>query len=220
MAQLVKSINWLAIASVKSVNWLAIASIKSIDGLDNTATYATWNPDDIYETSLSGSNLVSTWSTKSWTFWRARWTIWKSSWKWYWELIHSEVSGGAWQDWVSTLDESISFNRPMWETDNSYWFRIYTYSWWTGDKTHSNSYTAFTVEWWNIGVTDVLWVALDMDNGKVSYYKNNVLQASFTWLSWTFYPMSVTWNWKITANFWATTMAYTAPSWYNQWLYE
>lgn len=37
MAQLVKTVAGLAIASVKTVDQLAIASIKTIDGLDNTA---------------------------------------------------------------------------------------------------------------------------------------------------------------------------------------
>lgn len=37
MAQLVKTVNGLAIASVKTVNGLAIASVKTIAGLDNTA---------------------------------------------------------------------------------------------------------------------------------------------------------------------------------------
>lgn len=37
MAQLVKTVNGLAIASVKTVNGLAIASVKTVNGLDNTA---------------------------------------------------------------------------------------------------------------------------------------------------------------------------------------
>jgi hypothetical protein len=40
MAQLVKTVNGLAIASVKTLNGLAIASVKTINGLDNTVAAA------------------------------------------------------------------------------------------------------------------------------------------------------------------------------------
>lgn len=187
-------------------------------------TYATWNSSDknSYIT-LSNGNLTATASVTSWQYWLVRATIWKSSWKWYWEITHNDVSSWSWQDWIATSSASLTWNHELWYDLYAWCFRMYDY--WvngTGDYAHNNSYTAFTPNSKPL-VSDVFWYALDMDNWTLKMYKNNVLQSpTFTWLSWTIYPMIANWNNTKTtiANFWATTMTYTAPSWYNQWLYN
>lgn len=61
MAQLVKTMAGLAIASVKTVNGLAIASVKTVAGLDNTSGDTLWinqpNSDDNF--SISSSQICS-----------------------------------------------------------------------------------------------------------------------------------------------------------------
>lgn len=71
MAQLVKTLNGLAIASVKTWNGLAIASAKTINGLDNTAGGGGFAPTDLSGlvlwlkgdaiTGLNNGDPVTTW---------------------------------------------------------------------------------------------------------------------------------------------------------------
>lgn len=185
-------------------------------------TYATWNPSDInWFITLSNWNLTAT-STSSASYWKYRATIWKSSGKWYWEITHNDVTTSWWQDWVWTLTASLSTGSELWNDANAWVYREYDYGGWSGDYWHNASFTSFTPTSTPV-VTDVFWYALDMDAGILYFYKNNILQSSLaTWITGTIYPMASIWvNTKAsTANFWATTMAYTAPSGYNQWLYN
>jgi hypothetical protein len=62
-----------------------------------------------------------------------------------------------------------------------------------------------------------------MDAWTVEMYVNNVSQwVMYTWLTGTLFAgVSTPQSSSIaTANFWATTMTYTAPSGFNQWLYN
>lgn len=61
MAQLVKTVNNLAIASVKTVENLAIASVKTIDGLDNTSGGGGVNVSDDFNRANSAS-LGANWT--------------------------------------------------------------------------------------------------------------------------------------------------------------
>jgi hypothetical protein len=89
---------------------------------------------------------------------------------------------------------------------------------WSWEKSHNGVFA-----YWAIFTTgDIMWIAYDMTWGTITFYKNNTSQGqAFTWLTGTLYPMVgvLGSGCVITANYWATTMAYTAPSGYNQWLY-
>jgi len=182
-----------------------------------SVTYATWNPSDkSANITLSNGNLTATWT--SWaTYNEARTTIGKSSGKWYWESKHSDTTSSWWIDGV--WDSSASLSWYVGIDSNGWWIRFYATTW---DKVHSNSFSAYGLNSANVANSTVYWFALDMDNGTLEVYKDNVSQGvAWTWISWTIYPMTSIWDnlASVTTNFWATTMAYTAPAGYNQWLY-
>ena len=173
-------------------------------------TYATRNPSDKHaDVVLSNGNLTMECTTNNWRSVRA--TIWK----WYREITQTTTSNPYWVRWVWNISSDLS-QRP-WMTVNGWdWY----YDWASVLKYHSAVPVSFGTasSSWN-----VLWFALDMWAWTLEVYKNNVYQwIMYSWITWTIYPIvSVYWTWpKQTANFWATTMTYTAPSWFNQWLYS
>ena len=177
-------------------------------------TYATWNPSDKHaDVTLTGWNLIATSLQTTWR--NARATIWVSSWKWYWEY---KVTWGA-VETMSAIGTSSATLGGSWITypgsdTFSYWY----YGNW-GNKYNNSSWSAYG-SWYTTG--DIIGIALDMNSWTLIFYKNNVSQwTAYTWLSGTFFPIvGLDANGQqVTANFWATTMTYTAPAGYNQWLY-
>lgn len=186
-----------------------------------SVTYATWNPSDkSANITLSNSDLTATGT--SWaTYNEVRATIGKSSEKWYWESTFSEVDWGWRIDWVWTLSASLSWYVGI--DGNWWWTRFYNYGWWTWDKVHSNSFSAYGLNSPNVANSTVYGFALDMDSGTLEVFKDNVSQwVAWTGITWTVFPMTSIWTIgsSVTTNFWATTMAFTAPSWYNQGIYN
>lgn len=176
-------------------------------------TYATWNPADKHaDLTLSGGNLTMTTSVGAWRWARA--TIWVSSGKWYWEITNTTTLNPYWSRGIAktgaTLADHVWFDANWWG-----WYNDWSSTLKFNNNTHSS--------YWALSSSgDVIGFALDMDAGTLICYKNNVSQWTiYSSLSWTFYPMCCVNSSSptITANFWATTMAYTAPAWYNQWLY-
>lgn len=171
-------------------------------------TYATWNPSDKSAlVSLSGGNLTAT-STPVW--WNSvRSTIGKSSGKWYWEIAFT------WTDNIIGIGLSTAslINFAWWDAD---WRWLYNANW---QKYVSGSGVAYTTAF---SAWTIIWVALDMSAWTLELFKNNVSAwVAFSWLSWTFYAMASTNNSGTqTANFGASAMTYTAPSGFNQWLYN
>lgn len=179
-----------------------------------TKTYATWNPSDkSADITLSGGNLVMT--TSVWAWRAVRSTIGKSSGKWYWEITNTTTLNPYWSRWVAntsaTLSNHIGFDANWWG-----WYN----DWSSTLKFNNNvpsSYWVLSSSW------DVIGFALDMDAWTLVCYRNNVSQWTiYSWLTGTIYPMCAVYSASptITANFWATTMAYTAPAGFNQWLYN
>lgn len=214
----ISSINWISITSVSSFDWIAKASISNIDWINipSALTYATRNPSDKNANiTLSSGNLVATASNTAWKSVRA--TIWKSSGKWYWEVVTTK--SGTWNAmiWVARSSSSLSTYAGSTATDWSY----YSYN---GKLDAKNAFNN------NVNITygtafatgNVIGIALNMDAGELTFYKNNVTQGTFTGLSGTMYPMVSPYDNTLyfTANFGATTMVYTAPTWFNQGLYS
>lgn len=172
---------------------------------NNSHTYATWNPSDKAWMTLSGGNLVAT-SAASGDWVRA--TIWKSSGKWYIEMTVTTNSWGLIVGVANTTETGYP-----WISVNGWGY--FSWSW----QKQNNGWFAY----WVIFTTgDIMGIAYDMTWGTITFYKNNTSQGqAFTWLTGTLYPMVgvLGSGCVITANYWATTMAYTAPSGYNQWLY-
>ncbi len=173
-------------------------------------TYATRDPiNKNAAITLSNWNLTTT-DTSDWRS-GVRATISKTSWKRYWEvrILNDWAFPNNTVCWI--CNSSYTFWYPV--DINGRWYH------WDG-KIYHNGVSG----WTNTSFTtnDTIWIAWDVDAGTLKFYKNNVLQAaSFSglgsWLFphvWTYYTNS-----SNVVNFWATTMAYTAPSWYNQWFY-
>lgn len=172
-------------------------------------TYATLNPSDKNAgVNLTNGNLTA--DVNSGGNWLGvRSTISKSSWKWYWEIICNTAN--AW--YVLGIEKS---------TATLAWFVGSDANWWGyyagGQKFNGSG----GVSYWASYTNDIIWVAMDLDGGTITFYKNNASQGTaFTWISWTlFAAVSLSNITQATCNFWATAMNYTAPAWYNQWLYN
>lgn len=174
--------------------------------------YATWNPSD-KSANIALSNWNLTVSEPASNYWTVRATIWKSTGKWYWEL--NNISITWWLRiylWVWNASMSITAWRYVGDDANWWWYRS------DGQKTNVWNAVAY---WWAYNGGQVVWVALDMTAWTITMYLNNVSQwVMYSGLTGTIYPVfSMYWASAIT-NFGATTMTYTAPSWYNQWFYN
>lgn len=178
-------------------------------------TYATWDPATSYSwLSLSWWNLTVTES--SWVTWyTALATISKTTWKWYWEYVVN-----SWSDqiiWMASPTFNASWVALIWQQQYSCGYRQSNW-----DKSFFDSVWQITSYWSSYSTWNVIWVAIDFDAGTTIFYKNNVSQ-------WTAYSIpantsitaavSIKWG-NMTANFWATALTYSPPSWYNAWLYS
>ena len=175
------------------------------------ATYATWNPSDKdANITLSGGNLIATAGSAWWSNVRAN--IWVSSGKWYWEVTLT-----AWTTEAMAVVATLSASLSIYPGGDAFWYGYY--------NVNGNKFNNTIGSWYgtSFATNDVIGVALDMTAGTIIFYKNNVSQwVAYTGLSGTIYPMVgvAGIGRQFTANFWATTMAYTAPSGYNQGLYS
>lgn len=207
-----KTFNGKAKASVKTILWKAIAGVKTVIWVSVAPpVYATQNPSDkSANISLSWGNLTATNTMASW--WAVRSTIGVYSGKHY-----REHTIGTWPNWIIWIGNS-SASLSNYVGFDANW---YSYDWGGAGKINNNVFSSYGATW-NTGA--VIWVALDMDVGTLTFYKNGVSQwTAFTGLSGTFYAMTSLHKWTgntvATANFGATTLAYTPPAGFNPWLY-
>jgi hypothetical protein len=129
-------------------------------------------------------------------------TIAVSSGKWYWE---STVVSGSSMWAIGIASTSIATpNYTSLSTGNSYA--------WNNTSTSYNGQTGTTY-----GATyttgDVLGIALDLDAGTITFYKNNTSQGTaYTGVSGTFTPMALLNTSAINANFGQRPFTYTPPT--------
>jgi hypothetical protein len=133
-----------------------------------------------------------------------------SSGKWYWEItLTSSWSGGCAIGIVST-----QYN-PSWNADSYFWNFSYGYGY---EATTGKLYTNHVATTYGATFTsgDVIGVALDLNAGTLTFYKNNVSQGTATsGLSGTFYPTVYTFSsGSGYINFGQQPFAYTPPSGY------
>jgi hypothetical protein len=178
----------------------------------------TWNPDDKSASiTLSNGNLTATATNTAWKSVRA--TEYKSSGKWYFETVISVAASTYHIVGVGTGSASTG----SYVGSDSYG---YGYLGQNGSKFHSGSTTAYGS---TFTLNDVIGVALDLDNGKIWWAKNNVWQAggvpasgtgeAYSGLSGSFYPMysPYTLNNAGTLRTDLSSFSYTPPDGFFEW---
>jgi len=165
------------------------------------ANYCVMNPlDKNTSATISNGNLTQDASASAWRAVRS--TYFVSSGKWYWETTLSGSGSDTGIIGISNASATLS-NIPD--------ANAYGYNGTNGQK-YTNSTNAVYGATFASG--DVIGIALDMDAGTLTFYKNNTSQGTaFTSLSGLFSPtfwqyLGYTWN----ANFGQQPFAYTPPS--------
>jgi len=153
----------------------ALKALVALMSQKTARSYATWSPSDKHASvTLSGGNLTATCTT---AYGLVRSTQGKSSGKWYWEITFSGSASNYYLLGVGNSSAALAN--------------------YLGSDAHGKAYIGFTGQKWTSGAGaayglaftagDVIGVALDMDAGTITFYKNNVSQGvAFTGLIGTF----------------------------------
>jgi hypothetical protein len=172
--------------------------------------FATWNPlDKGAKVALSNNNMTAAWNGGKGT---VRSTISKSSGKWYWEIKLNQAGN----QFIGVATSSASVNNTVgWDIGG--WSMVVD----EGDRWHNGSQGYWAGGPFSFNNDDVVGVALDIDNGKISMYKNGAyIGEMFTGITGNIYAA---WGGELsgigTANFGATPFSYAVPAGYNPGLY-
>jgi hypothetical protein len=167
-------------------------------GGEVVGNYCTFNPLDSNASTLSNGNLELTGNGS------ARLgkigTIGVSSGKWYWEVVYT--STGGWEGVIGVVNQPVS--NPL-ATSNAWVYYV-------DGKKANGSLASYGASW---APGDVMGVALDLDNGTLVFYKNNVSQGTaFSGLTGTFFPYAASYHtYEVAiANFGQRQWAYAAPA--------
>jgi SPRY domain len=171
-------------------------------------TYATWNPvDKSGGVTLSGANLTAAIITGPPNGGNVRSTLGKSSGKWY-----CEVTAATGYCDVGIGNSTMSLGPSSYVGADANGYGYYT----NGNK-YNNGIPVGYGSTYTTG--DVIGIALDMDSGTLTFYKNGVSQGvAYSGLSGTYYVAIGNYTADAdlgTANFGATAFAFPAPPGFN-----
>jgi len=186
-----------------------------------------FNPSDkASEITLSNGNLTATRGTTGNTNGLVRSLSSKSSGKWYYEIRIDTTNGPGGGDWSTHGIATSALATSAYVGSNA---SSYGYEHSTGNKYNNGSWSAFGA---TLAAADILGVAVDLDNGKIWFAKNNTWQASgdpaagtnaaYTGISGTFYPAASlyktgTTQHTLTARFSPANLTYSPPSGFSAW---
>lgn len=171
------------------------------------ATSVTWNSaDKNANIALSASDKTATKSAggDAWAALRA--TLSKSTGKWYFE-VRNDSSGGA-HVIIGVAKSTATLAGHLGADSDGYGYYV------TGAKTNAGALPAYGATY---AVTDIIGVALDLDAGELTFYKNGVSQGvAYTGLSGTFFPAGSVFS---QGNSILTCVArtYSLPSGFSDW---
>jgi hypothetical protein len=133
-------------------------------------------------------------------------TMGVTSGKWYWEIIPGSTTSGGWQVGVVTNQANLSLI-----------IGADAYGWAYVDDARKRTNGTPSAYGASFTTNDVIGVALDMDAGTITFYKNNVSQGqAFSGITGTVFPAISTQSASLTstasANFGQRPFTYTPPS--------
>ncbi len=145
---------------------------------ENAGNFATFNPlAKTSSASTSNANLTGTTNTSTTEMILS--TIGVSSGKWYWEVTPTSITSGGCMIGIRSTAAGVLANNFVSSTDG---FGYYT----TGNKYSPGASASYGASY---TTNDVIGVALDMDAGTLTFYKNNASQGTaFTSISGTYTP--------------------------------
>ena len=206
----------LSSATSSTISSTSSPSTTGLVEVSRSNYYSTWNKNGVaVGTTLSNGDLTVTGVYTELS------SLGVSSSKWYWEVhVGSYLTGGY--DFAIGIAKVNAATNSQLGTDANGWqygnFANVSY------KNYNNSPVAYGSAY-HIG--DTIGVALDMDLGSVSFYKNNVAQGlAFTFSTgFTMYAAVSSFQGNIpgptyTANFGQNTFSYSVPSGFNSGLYN
>ena len=162
-------------------NDFAVNSIDANDQMLDTPTnnFATMNPLDrgvSSKASLSEGNLKDTSTGTAWTVAGVRGSFGVSSGKWYWEVLKTTTNDYS---MYGVANSDCSYSESFGTPSNS-WTAISETGNKFGDGT-GGSGTSYMATWTN---GDIIGIALNCDDGELTFYKNNATQGvAFTSLA-------------------------------------
>ena len=198
--------NWTpsGISVTAGVTYDSMLDVPLGAGGADRGNYCTINPNDKAPTlSISNGNLTQ--STASTTYrYASRGSIWVSTGKWYWENTITSVTSGV----IVGINGTAL---PMADSDQAFdTAPSYGYFGANGNKYVNGTSSAYGATY---TTGDVIGIALDMDAGTITFYKNNTSQGTAaTGIAGTFAACIAIWNATVNANFGQRPFAYTPPT--------
>ena len=202
--------NWttnnISLTAGSTYDWMIDSPTSYAGSSYGVGNYAVLNPVDTYSTSPTFSNANLTISTPTFGYGAARSTISVSSGQWYWEVTVTSNSNGGPMIGIYGTTATLT---GIYTTASGYAYEADTGQKWNNGSgaSYGSSYT----------VNDVIGVALNLNSGTLTFYKNGVSQGTaFTGLAGSFCAAasdsSGSGSSVIAANFGQRPFSYTPPT--------
>ena len=161
-----------------------VATDQMIDSPTNN--WCTWSPLASNATSISEGNLKAVGDTAGSYFQGPYGTFGVASGKWYWETYINDLTGGGVLVGISPSSLAITQAGDLYAVLNSYTWRDNQIKYQGTDG--GSTATGYGATYTN---GDIIGVALDMDGGTITFYKNNSTQGeAFSSITGTYSPIS------------------------------
>ena len=178
--------NWtpnnISLTAGVTYDWMLDSPTNWTNGTGNgVANYCVLNPLSTAQFTLSNANLNWSITSSASNALYLRSTLAMSSGKWYWEVTPTDVGAGP-NLYIGIQDATYTPSSST--TDNVTSGYAYKFD---GNKVTGATSTAYGSSWTN---NDVIAIALDMDAGTITFYKNNTSQGiAFSSLSGSYLPL-------------------------------